>query len=88
MQHANAVFDVAFSPDGRTALTGCWDGTARLWDVPRPLKGDPERVLLWVEVITGVRVDEMAVPRLDAAAWEQRRLRLHELGGPLDSLYR
>jgi WD40 repeat protein len=27
------VFVVAFSSDGRTALTGSWDKTARLWDV-------------------------------------------------------
>jgi WD40 repeat protein len=27
------VYAVAFSPDGRTALTGSDDGTARLWDV-------------------------------------------------------
>jgi eukaryotic-like serine/threonine-protein kinase len=30
--HANAVMGVAFSPDGKTVLTGCLDGTARLWD--------------------------------------------------------
>src|SRR5207248_5181972 len=27
------VWDVAFSPDGKTALSGCSDGNARLWDV-------------------------------------------------------
>jgi WD40 repeat protein len=30
--HASWVWDVAISPDGRTALTGSHDGTARLWD--------------------------------------------------------
>jgi WD40 repeat protein/serine/threonine protein kinase len=30
--HANAVMAVAFSPDGKTVLTGCVDSTARLWD--------------------------------------------------------
>ena len=40
------VYDVAFSPDGCTALTGSYDGTARLWDVATgqqkgpPLKHD------------------------------------------------
>jgi WD40 repeat protein len=32
MAHPSAVFQVAFSPDGRTVLTGCWDGAARFWD--------------------------------------------------------
>jgi eukaryotic-like serine/threonine-protein kinase len=31
--HEGVVMAVAFSPDGRTALTGSWDKTARLWDV-------------------------------------------------------
>jgi eukaryotic-like serine/threonine-protein kinase len=30
--HADAVRSVAFSPDGRTLLTGCDDALARLWD--------------------------------------------------------
>jgi len=30
--HREAVVAVAYSPDGKTALTGSQDGTARLWD--------------------------------------------------------
>jgi tetratricopeptide (TPR) repeat protein len=32
MEHPAVVASVAFSPDGRTILTGCGDGVARLWD--------------------------------------------------------
>jgi len=32
LEHHNDVHAVAFSPDGRTLLTGSWDRTARLWD--------------------------------------------------------
>jgi len=32
--HANSIQSVAFSPDGRYALTGSWDYTAKLWSVP------------------------------------------------------
>ncbi len=31
--HENAVRAVSFSPDGRTALSGGWDRTLRIWDV-------------------------------------------------------
>jgi hypothetical protein len=64
-------------------LTGSYDKTARLWKVPQPLRGDPERIKLWTQVITGLEVDDLtAVHVLDAATWEQRRQRLQELGGP------
>jgi eukaryotic-like serine/threonine-protein kinase len=31
--HGDTLMAVAFSPDGKTLLTGCGDGRARLWDV-------------------------------------------------------
>ena len=41
--------------------------------------------MLWAQVITGLEVDELTAVRvLDAAAWQQRRQRLQELGGPPD----
>ena len=33
IQHDGPVSVAAFSPDGKTAITGGWDGLARLWDV-------------------------------------------------------
>ena len=83
MTHAGGVFAAAFSPDGRTVLTGGADHTARLWRAPSPVPGTPERITLWVQVITGMELDaEGVVQWLDAATWERRRQRLEELGGP------
>ncbi|GAA1032174.1 hypothetical protein GCM10009557_29820 [Virgisporangium ochraceum] len=31
--HSDTVWCLAYRPDGRTLVTGSWDGTARLWDV-------------------------------------------------------
>jgi hypothetical protein len=45
------------------------------------MRGDPERIMLWTQVITGFEVDELTAVRvLDAATWQQRRQRLQELG--------
>jgi hypothetical protein len=83
LRHQAPVIAVAFSPDGKAALTGSNDRTARLWKVPRPIQGDPERILLWVQVLTGQDLDEHgSVLELDANTWEQRRQRLQALGGP------
>jgi WD40 repeat protein len=82
LQHQHYVVAVAFSPDGKTVLTGSWDKTARLWRLPR-IAGDPERVALWAQVVTGIDLDEHGEPvTLGAAEWHQRRQRLENLGGP------
>src|SRR5208337_4227023 len=33
LEHPGPVWAVALGPDGQTALTGCEDGTARLWSL-------------------------------------------------------
>ncbi len=42
LSHADMVYSVAFSPDGKMIATGSWDNSARLWDAAtgRPL-GQP-----------------------------------------------
>jgi eukaryotic-like serine/threonine-protein kinase len=83
LQHDHWVSSGAFSPDGRFILTGSRDTTARLWPTPRLLEGQVERISLWVEVVTGMELDDAGTVRvLDAETWRKRRLRLQELGGP------
>ena len=34
--HTNYVFSLAFSPDGRSLVSGSGDGTVRIWDTESP----------------------------------------------------
>ncbi len=81
--HFNALLSVAFHPDGRTLLAGCWNRNAWLWRAPEAVTGDVERVVLWVELMTGMELNPAgAVKVLDGAAWRQRHNRLQEMGDP------
>jgi WD40 repeat protein/serine/threonine protein kinase len=76
-----AVWTVAFSPDGRKFLTGSEDNTARLWSVRPPVQGDNAVIKLWLEVVTGMTLDQHhAVRLLEAGDWGSRRQKLSELG--------
>lgn len=83
MKHEATVRHLAFSPDGETVLTGSDDNTARRWRVPEPLEGDHSRIETWIQVITGMEVDEgNSVRFLDAETWQERNRQLDALGGP------
>lgn len=83
MRHPFAVSHVLFSPDGMELLTAGTDSTARLWQRPEPMQGEIERIRLWTEVISGMELDPTSDWHdLDPQTWNQRRLRLQELGGP------
>jgi WD40 repeat protein len=70
---------VAFSPDGKTYMATDWPVGGK---VPQPLKGDVERILLWVQVLTGMELDESgAAGFLDSDTWQKRKQRLEKLGG-------
>jgi WD40 repeat protein len=81
--HQGTVWAVAFSPSGTTVMTGSSDQTARLWDVATALPDQLDRVATWVEVLTGLELDEVGFARvLDNATWLRRREKLEQLGGP------
>jgi WD40 repeat protein len=84
MKHESSVVAVAFSLDGKSVLTRSSDHTARLWHAPTVMAGDPRRILLRSQVITGMEINEKSntVEFLDAPTWRERRRELDALGGP------
>jgi WD40 repeat protein/serine/threonine protein kinase len=79
----------SFSPDGSRILLSDLLGRAQVWQAPPdPLCGKREQIVCWIQVVTGMELDSTGgINVLDAAEWQQRRLRLQELGGsPLITL--
>jgi hypothetical protein len=51
--------------------------------LPPPLEDNPERISLWLNITTGMELDDAGeVHVLDAETWHQRHRRLEQLGGP------
>jgi WD40 repeat protein len=73
----------SFSPDGSKILL-FGQGRAQVWQAPRkPLAGESEQIVCWVQVITGMELDATGgITVLNATAWNQRRQYLEKLGGP------
>jgi WD40 repeat protein len=79
---AGTLAAAAFSPDGRFVLTA-HAKRAELHPVQKPLTGETERIVLWVQVATGLELDENGAVRvLGVEKWQQRQRRLEQLGGP------
>lgn len=71
-----------FLPGSRGFLTSSSDESVQVWDVPPPWEGDPERLRLEAEVVTGTELDESAAVRtLTPEEWAARRDRLEQRGG-------
>jgi WD40 repeat protein len=86
LHHADTVRGVAFSPDpGSTdILTGSDDGFTRLWKLPAPLEESIpiDHVMLWIQVLTGMELNENGGARpLNAGEWIGRRQNLDDLRG-------
>jgi WD40 repeat protein len=79
LEHRIAIRAVAFRSDNRGVLTECEDKTVRLWEVPCPMKGSVARVVLWVQICTGMEIDDSRVSFKEHGI---NLKRLESLGGP------
>jgi WD40 repeat protein/tRNA A-37 threonylcarbamoyl transferase component Bud32 len=82
LRQAGIITAVAFSPDQET-LAIASEQAVRVLKLPAPVGGEPGRIALWSNVVTGMEIGERGgVVVLDAKTWRERRIRLEELGGP------
>ncbi len=80
LTHSARVNAVAISPDGRIAATASDDFLARLWPVPLPVTEETERLTGWVQVLTGLEMDDKGgITVTPADEWRQRRDRFYPL---------
>jgi WD40 repeat protein len=76
MPHGDHVHSVAFDGAAKRLATGSLDGFARLWSLPS-VEGDPERVVLWSQVSTGLELTPSGVVQpLNADEWRKREQQL------------
>jgi WD40 repeat protein/serine/threonine protein kinase len=80
LPHRGGVVAVGFVADGKEVWTSSvaspksLEGMTAFWDVPAPCRDDPARVLLELQVLTGMELDKSgAVRKLSLQEWQQRR---------------
>src|SRR5262249_45054579 len=78
------VLDLAYRPDGQAIAIGLGDGTTRLADVPYPIGGKIEELVLGSQVANNARLDEQGnLVRLEHREWiEAQRALARPQGRP------
>jgi eukaryotic-like serine/threonine-protein kinase len=82
LRHVGMVRAIAFNPVGGSFLTGGDFKCALLWPAPEPVRGDAERVAMFVKVLAIADLTAEGFRRLDPAELRRCQLRLKEMGGP------
>jgi hypothetical protein len=80
-----AQFRAFTNPEGQIWMDGSEIWNAPPGKMPAPLLGEPQRIALWITVVTGTELSEdgRGLRVLDAETWRKRREQLDALGGPL-----
>jgi WD40 repeat protein len=83
LRHDAALRTAVFAENGRQIITGTSIGTTYIWNVSRePLESDVERIVLSLQVSTGMELGaDGEIRPLDPETWRQRSKRLATFGG-------
>jgi len=74
---------VALDPSGEIVAAVGKNHGLLLWFLPDPVPGPPDRLVTWVQTITGLELEpEGAVHALNADTWRAKREELDAVGGP------
>jgi WD40 repeat protein/tRNA A-37 threonylcarbamoyl transferase component Bud32 len=77
LMHQGPVTALAFRPDGTVVVTAGDYSSAQLSELPTPVAGDAERIVLWTQVLSNMELDDNGISQtLGGLAWERRRLNL------------
>jgi WD40 repeat protein len=75
--------DAVFNEQGSHFVIQDEDGFG-VYQTPTPVAGEVERVVMWVQVLTGLELDAEGRMRiLTTDQWHERRRRLQHMGGPV-----
>ena len=81
----NTVTAMAFSPDGRSFITGIGARTARIWRTPTAVTDPADRLGPWIRVITRKELlSSGEIRSIDLEHWWKDRVELISHGGLLD----
>jgi tetratricopeptide (TPR) repeat protein len=87
INHAGQVKAVAFHPNGRVVASGDDRGTVHLWQVPSPILGPVNQVMVAAEVLTVCRLsEENTLLWYHSDSWLELRRKLSALGSPFTCL--
>jgi WD40 repeat protein len=83
LPHDAALRTAVFAANDRQIITGTSIGTTYIWNVSRaPLESDVERIVLSLQVSTGMELDpDGEIRPLSPETWRQRSKRLAAFGG-------